>query len=179
MHTAAPDHQCQARPLPASDKVCTHSNDKRTHPSAARGGGGGGGAPHGRAQICAALRVLVAVLDQVRRGVVAPAGLRLVRRLARHAVQEPCLRKRAVVFFGWVFFLISSGGQAPHVLRAHVGVHRTCVRGAKRNRIDRHRGEIERLARRTVPRGRRGGRGGRGGRLDPKPEPLSGEPVRR
>ena len=28
--------------------------------------------------------------------------------------------------FGWVFFLISLGGRAPHVLRAHVGVHRTC-----------------------------------------------------
>ena len=28
------------------------------------------------------------------------------------------------MFFGWVFYLISLGGQAPHVLRAHVG--RTC-----------------------------------------------------
>ena len=30
------------------------------------------------------------------------------------------------MFFGWVFFLISLGGQAPHVLRAHMGLHRTC-----------------------------------------------------
>ena len=28
------------------------------------------------------------------------------------------------MFFGWVFFLISLGGQARHVLRAHMG--RTC-----------------------------------------------------
>ena len=28
--------------------------------------------------------------------------------------------KRAVIFVGWVFFLISLGGQAPHVLRAHM-----------------------------------------------------------
>ena len=27
---------------------------------------------------------------------------------------------RAVMFFGWVFFLISSGGQAPHVRRTHM-----------------------------------------------------------
>ena len=35
-------------------------------------------------------------------------------------------RSRAVIIFGWVFFLIPSGGQAPHVLRAQMGVHRTC-----------------------------------------------------
>ena len=34
--------------------------------------------------------------------------------------------KKAARFFGWVFLLISLGGQAPHVLRAHMGVHRTC-----------------------------------------------------
>ena len=28
--------------------------------------------------------------------------------------------------FGWVFFLIPLGGQAPHVLTARMGVHRTC-----------------------------------------------------
>ena len=33
-----------------------------------------------------------------------------------------CSRKRAVIFFGWVFFLISSG--SPHV--RPMGVHRTC-----------------------------------------------------
>ena len=37
---------------------------------------------------------------------------------------EPYERKRAVKCFGWVFVLISSG--SPHVLRAHMGVHRTC-----------------------------------------------------
>ena len=30
-------------------------------------------------------------------------------------------KKRAVMFFGWVVFLISVRGQAPHVLRAHTG----------------------------------------------------------
>ena len=32
----------------------------------------------------------------------------------------------AVMFVGWVFYLMSLGGQAPHALRAHMGVHRTC-----------------------------------------------------
>ena len=45
-----------------------------------------------------------------------------------------CSRNRAVVHFGWVFFLISLGGQAPHV-RAPLGVY---VRRAKQNRIDPH-----------------------------------------
>ena len=47
-------------------------------------------------------------------------------------------RKRAVIFFRLVFVLISFGGQAPHVLRAHMG--HTCrahVWRAKRNRIER------------------------------------------
>ena len=35
-------------------------------------------------------------------------------------------RERAVIFSGLVFFLISLGGQAPHVLRAHMGVLNTC-----------------------------------------------------
>ena len=30
-------------------------------------------------------------------------------------VVEACTRRRVVIFFGWVFFLISVGGQAPHV----------------------------------------------------------------
>jgi len=38
---------------------------------------------------------------------------------------------RAVMCFGWVFFLISSG--SPHVLRAHMGVHRTCGEPTKSN----------------------------------------------
>ena len=44
------------------------------------------------------------------------------------AQREPPIRpeKKTVIFFGWVFFLGSSGGQAPHVLRAHTRVHRTC-----------------------------------------------------
>ena len=35
-------------------------------------------------------------------------------------------KKRAVIFFGWVFFLISLGGQAPHVLRDHMWAFNTC-----------------------------------------------------
>ena len=38
----------------------------------------------------------------------------------------PCSRKRAVVYFGWVFFLISSGGQAPHVQCTPMGALSTC-----------------------------------------------------
>ena len=38
----------------------------------------------------------------------------------RHARGSAKEQKRAVVFSGWVFYLISLGGQAPHVLRAHV-----------------------------------------------------------
>ena len=34
--------------------------------------------------------------------------------------------KKSGTIFGWEFFLISLGGQAPHVLRAHMGVHCTC-----------------------------------------------------
>ena len=34
----------------------------------------------------------------------------------------PCSRTREVIFFGWAFFLISFGGQAPHVLRPTWGV---------------------------------------------------------
>ena len=33
---------------------------------------------------------------------------------------------RVVICLGWVSFLISLGGQAPHALRARMGVHRTC-----------------------------------------------------
>jgi len=40
--------------------------------------------------------------------------------------------KKAVIFFGWAFFLVSLGGQAPPVLGPH-GAH---ARGAKRNRSD-------------------------------------------
>ena len=35
-------------------------------------------------------------------------------------------RKRAVIHFGWVFFLISLGGRAPRVLRAHMWALNTC-----------------------------------------------------
>ena len=35
-------------------------------------------------------------------------------------------RKRAVIFFGWVFFLISSGGQAPHVRCTPMWALSTC-----------------------------------------------------
>ena len=35
-------------------------------------------------------------------------------------------KKERECFFGWVFFLILFGGQAPHVLGAHMGVHHTC-----------------------------------------------------
>ena len=37
-----------------------------------------------------------------------------------------CPRKRAVKKFGWAFFLIPLGGQAPHVTLRPMGVHRTC-----------------------------------------------------
>ena len=55
-------------------------------------------------------------------------------------------RKRAVMFFGWVFSLILLGGQAPHV--RPIGVRRACGE-PRRNRIDRHGGGIERLGTRT------------------------------
>ena len=64
----------------------------------------------------------------------------------RHA-ESLLMAKRAVIFFGWVFFLISLG--SPHVLGAHMG-GASYVRRAKRNRIDRHRGQIERLTARTA-----------------------------
>ena len=35
--------------------------------------------------------------------------------VGRVARVEACSQKRAVMCFGWVFFLISLGGQAPHV----------------------------------------------------------------
>ena len=34
--------------------------------------------------------------------------------------------KEKGILFGRVFFLISLGGRAPHVLRAHMGGYRTC-----------------------------------------------------
>ena len=37
---------------------------------------------------------------------------------------RPAHEKERVMFFGWVFFLISLGGQAPHV--RPMGVHRAC-----------------------------------------------------
>ena len=49
-------------------------------------------------------------------------------------------KKRARnIFSGWVFFLISLGGQAPHVLRAHMRAGPQHVREAKRNRINHSR----------------------------------------
>ena len=45
------------------------------------------------------------------------------------------------MFFGWGFFLISSGGQALHVLRARMWALHTCGR-AKRNRIDHSRSRV-------------------------------------
>ena len=64
----------------------------------------------------------------------------------------PAPRKRAGIYFGWVFFLISLG--QPHVRCTPMGVHRTggasYVRGARRNRIGRHGGEIGRLVTRTT-----------------------------
>ena len=45
--------------------------------------------------------------------------------------------RRAAMFPGRVFFLVSLGGQAPHVLRATWGCDASHVRGAKRNRSDR------------------------------------------
>ena len=58
-------------------------------------------------------------------------------------------QKRVVIFFGWVFFLISLGGQAPHVRP----MGRTCgeLDGIE---LTRHWGEIERLTAGTR-RGRR------------------------
>ena len=50
------------------------------------------------------------------------------------------------MFFGWVFFLISSGGQAPHVLRAHMG--RTCGEPDEIE-LTPNGGEIERPGTRT------------------------------
>ena len=48
--------------------------------------------------------------------------------LTRHRRGRTCTssENRAVTFFGWVFFLISLGGQAPHLLRAHMWALRTC-----------------------------------------------------
>ena len=57
---------------------------------------------------------------------------------AGHAGVAGLLKKRAVIYFGWAFFLILSG--SPHVRP---------MRRARRNRIDRHGGEIERLGTRT------------------------------
>ena len=42
----------------------------------------------------------------------------------RGEVAEYAIWKRAVIFFGWVFFLISSG--SPHARCTPMGVHRTC-----------------------------------------------------
>ena len=54
--------------------------------------------------------------------------------------------KRAVMFFGWVFFLVSFGGQALHVLRAHRG--RTCGE-PNENELAPTGVEMDRLAART------------------------------
>ena len=70
-------------------------------------------------------------------GAVVGAPARKVRPLVRVVLLT--LQKRAVAFSGWVFFLISLGGQAPHVLRAHMG-GASYVRRAKRNRINPHWG---------------------------------------
>ena len=57
-----------------------------------------------------------------------------------------CTRKGAVVVFGWVLFFdfvwVTTRAEGPHGGASY-------VRGAERNRIDRHRGGIERLAMRT------------------------------
>ena len=71
----------------------------------------------------------------------------LTGRCARAARSRcPAARKRAVTCFGYrrIFFLISSG--SPHVRP----MGRTCGRGARRNRIDPHGGEIERPTPRTA-----------------------------
>ena len=47
-----------------------------------------------------------------------------LRKRGHAHVDLACSPESAVVFFGWVFFLIPLG--SPHVLRAHMGVHRTC-----------------------------------------------------
>ena len=60
-------------------------------------------------------------------------------------------KKRAVMFFGWLLFLISSRGHAPHVRTPHVGPQ--YVRGARHNRIDPHGGGIERLRYGTTTNG--------------------------
>ena len=70
-------------------------------PHAPRGGRGGGGGP-------------------------VACGRDHVFEAADAIVQHAYPGKRAVTFFGWVFQEIPLGGQAPHVLRAHMGVHRTC-----------------------------------------------------
>ena len=58
-------------------------------------------------------------------------------------------RKRAVKLFGWVFFLFSFGSpRTPH------GAY---VRRARQNRIDRHGGEIERLALQAIDDAHRAG----------------------
>jgi len=57
------------------------------------------------------------------RATAAHAGAEAV---ASNTMTLSCSQRRAVIRFGWVFFLISLGGQAPHVLRAQMGVHRTC-----------------------------------------------------
>ena len=58
-----------------------------------------------------------------------PLGLRAMRAgmsmpRAAHSVSTLPAHGEGGVCLGWVFFLISSGGQAPHV--RPVGVHRTC-----------------------------------------------------
>ena len=42
----------------------------------------------------------------------------------RHERRGPVARASAVIYFGWVFFLVSSG--SPHVRRTPMGVRRTC-----------------------------------------------------
>ena len=56
--------------------------------------------------------------------------------------------ERAVIFFGWVFFLVSSAH--PHVLRAHTGRTVRADERTKSNSLTPHWGEVERPARRRT-----------------------------
>ena len=56
----------------------------------------------------------------------APLLLRTPALRPRPRPASPAHNKGGVVLFGWVFFLVSLGGQAPHVQRTPMGVHRTC-----------------------------------------------------
>ena len=71
--------------------------------------------------------------------------VRVLRRVDRDVVDVrlTCSRTGAVMFFGWVFFLISSG--SPHVRCTPMGVHRACGEPDEIE-IGRHGGGVEPLA---------------------------------